>query len=175
MRVASNHGHRQVIAAGLTALTVLCSAYSATAQVKSAGTITAAVHTFSKEVLDPSLDSAPGLPYHGEMFDWFIGATADGKVDLDYGVLKSYGSNADATEWTFVLKSGLKWHDGADITSDDIKFTIEYYMRTESVCTACGGLKKNVAGVDIPDKLTAKLRLKSPDVNIPAIFGPMEG
>ena len=65
------------------------------------------------------------------MFDWFIGATPDGKVNLDYGVLKSYGANADATEWTFVLKPGLKWHDGADITSDDIKFTIEYYMRTE--------------------------------------------
>ena len=152
MSLASRHVQRRVIVAGLTAIAMMSWVYSLAAQVKPAGTITAAVHTFSKEVLDPSLDSAPGLPYHGEMFDWFIGATPDGKVNLDYGVLKSYGPNADATEWTFVLKPGLKWHDGADITSDDIKFTIEDDMRPELLCTACGGLKKNVAGIDIPDK-----------------------
>lgn len=175
MTLASSHAWRRIVVAGLLAIATISWNLAATAQTKPTGMITAAVHTFSKEVLDPSLDSAPGLPYHGEMFDWFIGATPDGKVNLDYGVLKSYSANADATEWTFALKPALKWQDGADITADDIKFTIGYYMRPESVCTACGGLKKNVTGIDVLDRLTAKIRLKSPDVNIAAIFGPMEG
>jgi peptide/nickel transport system substrate-binding protein len=139
------------------------------------GTVTAAVHTFAKEVLDPSLDSTVGRPYHGPMFDWFIGATPAGKISLKTGVLESYKPNADASAWTFVLKKGLKWHDGADMTADDIKFSIEYYMRPEAVCTSCGGLKANVAGVQVVDRHTATVTLKAPDVTLPAVFSPMEG
>jgi peptide/nickel transport system substrate-binding protein len=148
---------------------------SAQAQTAPKGTLTAAVHTFSKETLDPSLDSTVGLPYRGELYDWFIGATPDGKLTTATGVLESYKPNADATQWTFTLKQGPKWHDGQPITSADIKFTIEYYMRPEAVCTACGVLKSGVAGVDIVDARTAVIKLKSPDVTIPAVFSPMEG
>lgn len=139
------------------------------------GTITVAVHTFAKEILDPSLDSQVGLPYHGGMYDWFIGGTPDGKLSLETGVLESFSPNADASAWTFTLKKGLKWHDGEEITSADIKFTIEYYKRDKSVCTACGSLKANVVGVETVDRYTARIRLKSPDVTIPALFSPMEG
>jgi peptide/nickel transport system substrate-binding protein len=156
---------------------VLASTSSAIAQSSPApeGTITIAVHTFAKEVLDPSLDSAVGLPYHAEMFDWFIGATPDGKPTLETGVLESYSPNDDASEWTFKLKSGLTWHDGEEITSADVKFTIAYYMREEAVCTACGTLKTNVESVEEVDRYTALIKLKSPDVTIPATFSPMEG
>jgi peptide/nickel transport system substrate-binding protein len=139
------------------------------------GTVTLAVHTFAKEVLDPSLDSTVGRPYHGEMFDWFIGATPDGKISVKNGVLESYKPNADASAWTFTLKKGVKWHDGEDVTADDIKFTIEYYMRPEAVCTACGGLKNNVERVQVVDRYTATIQLKAPDVALPAAFSPMEG
>lgn len=161
--------------ASAAALSVAALLMPATAVAEPAGTVTIAVHTFSKEVLDPSLDSAPGLPYRGELYDFFIGASPDGKTDLDYGVLDKFESNADASEWTFTLKPGIKWHDGVDMTSADMKFTIEYYMRPEAICTSCGGLKANVAGVDIVDDRTAKIRLKTPDVNLAAAFGPMEG
>lgn len=139
------------------------------------GTVTLAVHTFAKEVLDPSLDSTVGRPYHGEMFDWFIGATPDGKLSVKHGVLESYKPNADASVWTFTLKKAVKWHDGTDVTADDIKFTIEYYMRPEAVCTACGGLKNNVERVQVVDRYTAAIHLKAPDVALPAAFSPMEG
>ena len=74
----------------LVALAIaLVIAVTAGAQTPS-GTVTAAVHTFAKEVLDPSLDSTVGRPYHGPMFDWFIGATPAGKLSLKTGVLESY-------------------------------------------------------------------------------------
>ena len=49
------------------------------------GTVRVAFHTFSKEIMDPAQDGTPGLPYHGQMFDWFIGATPEGKLTTDYG------------------------------------------------------------------------------------------
>ena len=91
------------------------------------GTVSIAFHSFSKEIMDPAQDSAPGLAYHGQMFDWFISATVEGKLAIDYGVLERYESNADATVWTFVLKKGIKWHDGVEMTADDLKFSIDHY------------------------------------------------
>lgn len=34
-------------------------------------------------------------------------------------------SNADKTQWTYKLKSGLKWDDGTPITSGDVKYAVE--------------------------------------------------
>ncbi|MBX3540417.1 MAG: hypothetical protein KF735_22440 [Chelatococcus sp.] len=32
----------------------------------------------------------------------------------------SWGTNADATVWTFNLGEGVKWHDGTPLTADDV-------------------------------------------------------
>ena len=81
---------------------------SAATSVKPQGTVTVAPHSFSKEVMDPALDGAPGLPYRGQMFDWFISTTPEGKLTTDYGALEHYESNANATAWTFALRKGLE-------------------------------------------------------------------
>jgi len=81
---------------------------SAATSAKPQSTVTVAFHNFSKEVMDPALDGTPGLPYHGQMFDWFISATPEGKLTTDYGALERYESNADATVWTFVLRKGIR-------------------------------------------------------------------
>jgi hypothetical protein len=46
-------------------------------------TVTVAFHSFSKEVMDPALDGTPGLPYRGQLFDWFISAMTEGKLTTD--------------------------------------------------------------------------------------------
>jgi peptide/nickel transport system substrate-binding protein len=142
---------------------------------KPQSTVTVTFHSFSKEVMDPALDGRPGLPYRGQMFDWFISATPEGKLTTDYGALERYESNADATVWTFVLRKGIRWHDGVDMTADDLKFTVEYYARPTTQCTQCGAVRGNLDHVEVIDRYTIRLHLKKPDANIPAAFGPLEG
>jgi peptide/nickel transport system substrate-binding protein len=38
---------------------------------------------------------------------------------------QAWGISADGTVYNFVIKSGVKWHDGAPLTSGDIAFTID--------------------------------------------------
>lgn len=83
---------------------------SAAASLKPQGTVTVAFHSFSKEVMDPAQDGTPGLPYRGQMFDWFISATPEGKLTTDYEALERYESNAEATTWTFVLRNEERHH-----------------------------------------------------------------
>jgi peptide/nickel transport system substrate-binding protein len=148
---------------------------SAATSVKPQGTVTVAFHSFSKEVMDPAQDGTPGLPYRGQMFDWFIGATPEGKLTTDYGALERYESNLDATIWTFSLRQGITWHDGVEMTADDIKFTIEHYAQPTTQYTQCGAVRGNLERVEVVDRYTTRLHLKKPDANIPAAFGPLEG
>ncbi|MBI2321808.1 MAG: hypothetical protein HYU88_06885 [Chloroflexi bacterium] len=142
---------------------------------KPEGTVTVGFHTFSKEIMDPSLDGATGLIVYGQIFDWWIGTTPAGKLDTAYGVVESYKPSPDAKVWTFTLKKGIKWHDGVEMSSDDMKWTLEYYSRAAAICTMCGTVKANLDRVEIVDRYTARLHLKRANVNIPAEFAPLEG
>ncbi len=140
------------------------------------GTVTVAHASFNKEKLYPPLHDSNGLVYYGPMFDFLIGADSDGKLSTETGALESYTPNEDATTWTLTLRPGMKWHDGTDVTSADLDFTLKEYADPEALCgQVCGSLLNNLASVDVVDGLTVKLNLKQADVNIPALLGPIEG
>jgi peptide/nickel transport system substrate-binding protein len=41
-------------------------------------------------------------------------------------LVSDYNLSDDGLTLTFTLKDGLKWHDGSDLTADDVKWSIEY-------------------------------------------------
>ncbi|MGH9149210.1 MAG: peptide ABC transporter substrate-binding protein [Acidimicrobiales bacterium] len=62
----------------------------------------------------------------------------DGLTDVDYqtGELKpmvaeSYTSNADASVWTFIIRSGVRWHNGEPVLASDFKYAWERVARAE--------------------------------------------
>lgn len=76
-----------------------------------------------------------------------------------------------ATEWstsddglnlTFKLRDGVKFHNGRQFTSDDVKYT---YQRVIDPKTASPYVSDfdNVASVETPDPLTVIFKMKSPD------------
>lgn len=44
----------------------------------------------------------------------------------------SWSNNEDSSEWTFVLREGVTFHDGSEFTAEDVKFTWDYASTTES-------------------------------------------
>ena len=49
------------------------------------------------------------------------------------GVAKSFSGNAEATEFTFELREGLRWSDGAPYTADDITFWYDDVLTNEDL------------------------------------------
>jgi peptide/nickel transport system substrate-binding protein len=138
-------------------------------------TLTVALPSFWAETLDPSLDGQPGLQYHGHLYDHLVGVGPDGRFDQNYGLLESWDPGTDASSYTLTLKKGLKWHDGEDVTSADIAYSVGHYARADARCAVCPVLAGVLESVETPDDLTAVLNLKSPHVSIMHAFGPVAG
>lgn len=67
-------------------------------------------------------------------------------------------SNPDKTRYTFHLLPNVKWHDGQDVTSADVAFTIELAKDPRSGSIFASRLG-DVAKVSTPDPLTAVFEL----------------
>ncbi|MEE1804406.1 ABC transporter substrate-binding protein [Streptomyces sp. NPDC101062] len=92
--------------------------------------------------------------------------------------------NADATEWTYTLKEGLKFEDGTPITTADIKYGIERSFAAELSGGApylrdwlVGGAEyqgpykdsKGLASIETPDARTIVFKLNKPEGDFPFV------
>jgi peptide/nickel transport system substrate-binding protein len=96
----------------------------------------------------------------GLMFDGLTNQRKDGSVigALAEGPPKT---TADGLTYTFKLRSGLKWSDGQDLTSEDVKFTyaLAYDPQYKDFASPRrGDLSKYIASIDTPDPQTVIIK-----------------
>lgn len=72
--------------------------------------------------------------------------------------------NEDKTEYTFIIRDGIKWHDGKDFTAQDVYFTFHDIVQHSSFQNEI--LKTNFAGVQIEmvDDKTIVFKIEKPNV-----------
>ncbi len=77
--------------------------------------------------LDPGdLVDAAGLPVLRQIFDTLTGLGPDGEAAP--GLATGWRANSDATEWTFTLRQGVRFHDGTPLTASAVKFNFDRWM-----------------------------------------------
>ena len=69
----------------------------------------------------------------------------------------SWSASEDALTYDFVLRKGVKFHNGEDVTAADVKFSFERYRGASHKA-----LHDRVAAVETPDPLHVRFRLKQP-------------
>ncbi|HET7769563.1 MAG TPA: ABC transporter substrate-binding protein, partial [Chloroflexota bacterium] len=70
-------------------------------------------------------------------------------------VFESWTQNADATEYTFKLRAGMKWSDGQPVTTEDVRFYWEDMAQTPEIIPAPNtpGMRVRVGGEFVLAKL----------------------
>jgi peptide/nickel transport system substrate-binding protein len=70
---------------------------------------------------------------------------------------ESWSVSKDGLVYEFVLRKGVKFHDGEPITAEDVKFSFERYRGSAKF-----SLKERVLAVETPDPSHVRFRLKAP-------------
>ena len=122
------------------------------------GQLTWAVHvSLAPTWFDPADTQAVVTPF------MVLYALHDGMVKAMPGTLQapclaeSWQMSEDGTAWDFTIRDGAKFHNGAPVTAEDIKFSFERYRGANQ-----GPLKERVAAIEIPNARHVRFRLHKP-------------
>jgi peptide/nickel transport system substrate-binding protein len=91
----------------------------------------------------------------------FLMNTPLGSTDVQPDMAQS-ASFTSPTDYTVKLKSGLKWANGHDLTSSDVKFTFDRQLKINDP-NGPASLLYDLASTDAPDPTTVVFHLKSPN------------
>jgi peptide/nickel transport system substrate-binding protein len=92
---------------------------------------------------------------------------SDQTLTLKPVLATSWSANSTATVWTFKIRQGVKFHNGAALTADDVVYSFKLYTGPgSSALSAFGGVVKP-SGVVKVDDFTVAFHLESPNGNFP--------
>jgi len=112
--------------------------------------------------LDPTTGAAAAIAQI-TLYNVYEGLTRiSERAEVGPGLAESWTVSDDLKVFTFKLKSGVKFGDGSDFDSGDVKFTFERNAAEKST----NKRKKrfiNMASIETPDATTVKITLKEPN------------
>jgi len=79
---------------------------------------------------------------------------------------QSWSQSKDGTTYEFVLRKGVKFHNGDPLTAEDVKFSFERYRGS-----AAKLFKDNVIDIEVVDPHRIRFRLKQPWPDFMTFFG----
>jgi len=84
------------------------------------------------KILDPIWTTAYIVRNHGYMV-WDTLFAMDEKSEIKPQMVEKWEVSADKLTYTFTLRDGLKWHDGAPVTSEDCIASIQRWAKKDSM------------------------------------------
>ncbi|OAQ52813.1 peptide ABC transporter substrate-binding protein [Natrinema mahii] len=104
-----------------------------------------------------------------------------GVAQVENQLLESFETSDDGLTWTFTLKDGIQFHDGTDLTADDVKYSFrrlaesEFSERANFITSSTsglgiehettddGGVVPDSLAIDVVDDLTFEITLQEPN------------
>ena len=86
-----------------------------------------------------------------------------GTGEVAPGVAESWEVSDDAKTYTFKLREGLTFHDGSDLTSEDVKWSLERAININHPESAAF-LISSISSIETPDDTTVVITIAEPNV-----------
>lgn len=107
---------------------------------------------------------APNIAVSWHVFDALTRVDEDAR--LVPGLAESWRA-VDATTWEFKLRRGVKFHDGTELTADDVLFSLD---RPATITASPGPFTtftRPIVAKEAPDRYTVRLRTSEPYAMVP--------
>jgi peptide/nickel transport system substrate-binding protein len=89
---------------------------------------------------------------------------------LASSLAESWSASEDGLTYDFVLREGVKFHNGEPVTAEDVKFSFERYRGTSQEM-----MRERVAVVETPDPRHVRFQLKNPWPDFLTFYGSATG
>lgn len=89
----------------------------------------------------------------------------DDKLAVVPGLAESWSASDDGMTLTLTLRAGVKFHDGKEFSSADVKFSLDK-IREEATAAVAASSLASIEEVQAPDPQTVVLKLKNADAAI---------
>ncbi|WP_423776367.1 ABC transporter substrate-binding protein [Aurantimonas coralicida] len=99
-----------------------------------------------------------------------------GTTELRPGLAESYEISEDGQTFTFKLRSGVKFHNGREMTAEDVKFSLDrvtapatqspgagFFGMIDGYEAVAAGEADSLSGVTVIDPTTVEIKLSRPD------------
>lgn len=153
------------LAVGVTATLALTACGQQANSSAPDGDVTAVFSNIAETTtLDPAIAfSSDGFEFVRNVYD-SLTQYEPGGVEIQPSLAESWEVSDDATEYTFTLREGVTFHDGTELTADDVVATVD---RVQGINQGPASVIANVADVEAVDESTVKFSLTLPDVYLP--------
>ncbi|MEY9286643.1 peptide/nickel transport system substrate-binding protein [Bradyrhizobium yuanmingense] len=143
--------------ASTLALSVVALSTALASPVLAAGkTLTAVLHS-DLRIIDPIFTTAYITRDHGYMvYDTLVATDSNFKVQPQ---MADWKVSDDKLTYTFTLRDGLKWHDGAPVTAEDCVASLKRWAAVDGMGQK---LMDFTASIEATDPKTITLKLKEP-------------
>lgn len=134
------------------------------AEPQSGGTLNVVIQPEPPGLMIGMLSNAPTQMVGAEIYESLL------RYDFDLlpgpQLAESWEISEDGKTYTFHLQEGVTFHDGEPFTSEDVKFSMDVFLR--EVHSRMRTYMEHVESIETPDDLTVIFHLKQP-------FGPFIG
>lgn len=158
-----------VAAAALTVMTTIAPAGAQ--QPKKGGTLTMIMFTDPTALVTIATTALPTGVTHPKILESLLEYSGP-EMTPKPGLAESWTVSDDQKTYTFKLRQGVKFHDGAPMTSADVAFSIDKVVRPYH---SRGKVNfEQVTAIETPDAHTVVFKLKQPQPYFIKVFQPTE-
>jgi peptide/nickel transport system substrate-binding protein len=95
---------------------------------------------------------------------------SDQTLTLKPVLATSWSSNSKADVWTFKIRQGVKWHNGAPLTADDVVYSFKLYTAPKAAALSALGGVLAPDGVQKVDDMTVAFNLEGANGSFPYLI-----
>jgi peptide/nickel transport system substrate-binding protein len=114
--------------------------------------------------------NAGGKDVQTTMYGVVVGSDGQGALSTETGLATDWSTTPDALHHTINLRGGVKFHNGQEVTAEDVKFSMEEVMEEDSKASFNRELTPALDNLQVPEPYTLAINCTKVCLFAPWIF-----